>query len=307
MTKGQICAYLAIIFVLTIPWLLEWGWFIPIILILGAILLIWCAFEVYIECFTPALKELNNLSKQYTKQNPWFKVQLETQTWRCDSKNEFDRWGNAAIAHMETILDKHEEFVRALPANMNELYRNYKIYSGHVTALYQQLEGPFLMHKQKKFKNRIQPPPDNIVMKVKVTYTSPQGRNSYAHTYAMHYQDAVNYIKTFPTAENTYLPDAFLHQNNKFEDCAGTYVLYNQQDDKYYVGQATSFQRRLHQHFTGKGNPDVYFYYRLGKPFTVYIFPLTGSRFATLNDQERHYIAKYKAFEEGYNKTHGNM
>ena len=307
MTKGQICVCIAIIFLIMTPWLLEWGWFFPIVLILCGILILWCAFEVYIEYATPSLKELTELNAQWRRQNPWFKVRLETQTWRCDSKGEFDRWGNAATAHMETLLDQHEAFVRALPANMGELYRNYKIYSGHVKALYQQIDGPFLSYKQSKFQNRIQAPPDNIVMKVNVTYTSPQGRNSYSKTYEMYYKDAVNYLKTFPTAENTYLPDAFLRYNNKFEDCAGTYVLYNQEDDKYYVGQATSFQRRLHQHFTGKGNPDVYFDYRSGKPFTIYLFPLNESRFANLNDQERHYIAKYRAFEEGYNKTHGNL
>ena len=169
------------------------------------------------------------------------------------------------------------------------------------------MDGAFLSIKQRRFKRRIQTPPDNIVMRVRVTYTSPRGRNSYAQIYEMQYKDALNYIRTFPTAENTYLPDAFIHTNNKFVDCEGTYVLYNQQDNKYYVGQAASLKRRLHQHFTGKGNGDVYVDYRLGKPFTIYIFPLDDSQFKTLNEQERHYIAKYRAFETGYNKTHGNL
>lgn len=268
--------------------------------------IIWVTCELYIECTTPELKALKTLNRDYRTTVKMLNVQLPSQLWRCSSKSEFDRWDNVAMGRMERILDKYETFVIALPHNMNVLYREYKDYSVQATALYQHMNGIFLRHKQRKFQNRIEAPPNNIVMRVRVTYTSPQGRNSYAKTYEMQYKDVLTYLRTFPTAENTYLPDAFIRPNNKFVDCAGTYVLYNQQDNKYYVGQATSLQRRLHQHFTGSGNGDVYADYRMNKPFTIYIFPLVGSQFTTLNDQERHYIAKYRAFETGYNKTHGN-
>ena len=261
---------------------------------------------IYIELTTDELKAQRRLNKEYTQYRQSLETCLPLQVYRCGTKNEFDRWGNAALGHMELILDQHEEFVRNLPSQMQALYREYKAYSARTALLYQHMDGMFLSIKQRRFKKRIQAPPDNVVMHVHVTYTSPRGRNSYSARYEMQYKDVIAYLKTFPTKENTYLPETFLHMNHKFQDCAGTYVLHNQEDDKYYVGQATSFQRRLHQHFTGKGNPDVYFDYRSRKSFTIYLFPLNGSRFNNLNDQERHYIAKYRAFEEGYNKTHGN-
>jgi hypothetical protein len=261
---------------------------------------------VYIELTTDELKAQRRLNTEYTRYCASLATQLPLQVYRCVNKNEFDRWGNASLGRMEMMLDQYEDFVRNLPKEMQKLYSEYKAYSDQTALLYQHIDGHFLTTKQTRFKKRIQSPPDNIIMRVHVTYTSPRGRNSYSARYEMQYKDVIAYLKTFPTSENTYLPDAFIRPNNKFIDCAGTYVLCNQEEDKYYVGQATSFQRRLHQHFTGKGNPDVYFDYRSGKPFTIYLFPLNGSRFHNLNDQERHYIAKYRAFEEGYNKTHGN-
>lgn len=274
-----------------------------IILLIAAL---YGVFSIYIELATDELKAQRRLNKEYTQYCQSLATCLPLQVYQCDTKNEFDRWGSTALGYMELILDQYDEFVRNLPSQMQALYREYKAYSAQTTLLYQHMDGMFLPIKQRRFKKRIQAPPDNIVMRVHVTYTSPRGRNSYSAKYEMQYKDAISYLKTFPTAENTYFPDAFIRQNNKFVDCAGTYVLCNQEEHKHYVGQATSFQRRLHQHFTGKGNPDVYFDYRSGKPFTIYLFPLNGSRFANLNDQERHYIAKYNAFKNGYNKTHGN-
>lgn len=277
--------------------------FLSIILLMATL---YGIFSICIELMTDELKGQRRLNKEHQQYCRSLSTCLPLQVYRCGSKNEFDRWENTAFGHMELILDQHEEFVRNLPSQMQLLYKEYKSYSAQTTLLYQHMDGAFLSIKQRRFKRRIQAPPDNIIMRVRVTYTSPRGRNSYAAKYSMQYQDAITYIKTFPTAENTYLPDAFIRSHNKFVDCAGTYVLHNQEEDKYYVGQATSLQRRLRQHFTGKGNPDVYFDYRSGKPFTIYLFPLNESRFSNLNDQERHYIAKYRAFEAGYNKTHGN-
>lgn len=268
-----------------------WVWILPYIL----------------DKTTPAIQELQEINQKFYEKCPIANTRLNDETWDCLSKSEFDRWESAQQAYMEHILDRHQDWCTLLPQRMNQLYATYKSYSSQVTVIYQEIEGLFKKLQQNRFKKHIIFAPDNIVLAVRVTYTSPRGRNYYEKTYKMQYKDVLTYLRTFPTAKNTYLPDAFIRHNNKFVDCEGTYVLYNQQDNKYYVGQATSLKRRLHQHFTGKGNGDVYMDYRLGKPFTIYIFPLGDSQFKTLNEQERHYIAKYRAFETGYNKTHGNL
>ncbi|HQL99799.1 MAG TPA: GIY-YIG nuclease family protein [Ruminococcus flavefaciens] len=87
---------------------------------------------------------------------------------------------------------------------------------------------------------------------------------------------------------------------------AGVYILHNQDRDKYYVGQSKTVFNRVNNHFTGKGNGDVYVDYRNGEHFTIKLIPLMNSGFDSLDSLERYFISYYHAFENGYNKTRGN-
>lgn len=87
---------------------------------------------------------------------------------------------------------------------------------------------------------------------------------------------------------------------------AGVYILYNKSKNMYYVGQGKQVLNRVNAHFTGKGNGDVYADYKYGDIFTIKMIALENSGFYTLNELERHTIARYNAFSEGYNRTRGN-
>lgn len=94
-----------------------------------------------------------------------------------------------------------------------------------------------------------------------------------------------------------------LRSNNDF---SGVYILENTANGKTYVGQSQNVLVRILQHIRGKGSPDVYFDFRSGDLFTAHLIPLEGSSYTNLNDMERDMIEKYKAYENGYNRTHGN-
>lgn len=87
---------------------------------------------------------------------------------------------------------------------------------------------------------------------------------------------------------------------------AGVYILFNQSKNMHYVGQGKQVLNRVNAHFTGKGNGDVYADYKYGDSFTIKMIALENSGFDTLNELERHTIARYNAFSKGYNKTRGN-
>lgn len=87
---------------------------------------------------------------------------------------------------------------------------------------------------------------------------------------------------------------------------AGVYIIFNKTKNMYYVGQAQKILDRVNNHFTGKGNGDVYADYKYGDQFAIKMIALEGSGFSTLNELERCTIEKYKAFSSGYNKTRGN-
>lgn len=87
---------------------------------------------------------------------------------------------------------------------------------------------------------------------------------------------------------------------------AGVYILYNKDKSMYYVGQAKSIFSRVNNHFTGKGNGDVYADYKYGDRFTIKLLPLKNSGFSNLNDLEREAISTYNSYAKGYNKTRGN-
>lgn len=89
-------------------------------------------------------------------------------------------------------------------------------------------------------------------------------------------------------------------------DFVGVYILYNATKRMYYVGQATKIFFRINQHFTGKGNGDIYADYKYGDIFYIGMIKLSESGYDDLNKLEKDKIKEYDAFEKGYNKTKGN-
>lgn len=87
---------------------------------------------------------------------------------------------------------------------------------------------------------------------------------------------------------------------------AGVYILFNKTKGIYYVGQGKRVFDRVNQHFTGKGNGDVYADYKYGDEFAIRMIALENSGFSSLNELERNTIAKYNSYYKGYNKTRGN-
>lgn len=91
--------------------------------------------------------------------------------------------------------------------------------------------------------------------------------------------------------------------NNDFQ---GVYILLNQNKKIYYVGQSINVLKRVNNHFSGKGNGDVYADFKYGDTFTIKTIPLENSGFKNLNDLEKQAITVFKAYKKGYNKTRGN-
>ena len=95
------------------------------------------------------------------------------------------------------------------------------------------------------------------------------------------------------------------HVSNRY-NFAGVYILFNQTRQMFYVGQAQRVFDRVYQHFTGKGNGDVYADYKYGQQFLIQMIALKNPDFSSLNELERYMIHRYDAYYSGYNKTRGN-
>ena len=89
-------------------------------------------------------------------------------------------------------------------------------------------------------------------------------------------------------------------------DFEGVYVFQNKRNRRHYVGQSVNVLHRVHTHIQGRGNGDLHTDLTQGDPFTVKIFPLNQSGYATLNDFERELIGVHHAYSHGYNRTRGN-
>lgn len=89
-------------------------------------------------------------------------------------------------------------------------------------------------------------------------------------------------------------------------DFTGVYLIHNLTLNKYYAGQSLHVLKRVNDHFNGKGNPDLFFDYRIGNVFSIETISLTESKYLSLNALERDVINKYGCFNHGYNKKLGN-
>lgn len=105
-------------------------------------------------------------------------------------------------------------------------------------------------------------------------------------------------IRTAKGGRNRYISTSY--------DFVGIYILYNTTKSKYYIGQSKRVFSRVNQHFTGRGNGDLYADYKYGDRFTIKMVRLENSGFSSLNDLERCAIKTYNAYAKGYNKTRGN-
>lgn len=96
-------------------------------------------------------------------------------------------------------------------------------------------------------------------------------------------------------------------ESDKCRNVTGVYILHNETQDRYYVGQSVKVFNRLTQHFSGKnGNMDVLMDYLRGDHWNIHIIRLRDTTYDNLDDLERNTIALYDAFESGYNATRGN-
>lgn len=129
-------------------------------------------------------------------------------------------------------------------------------------------------------------------------------RDQRLRAYAKAYEEAQSHLLELG---NEALPaNEFLTTAKNGQDFTGCYILHNATKDIYYVGQAVSVLQRVAQHLTGHGNGDVYADYKYGDIFTVKAVKLSQSGYDSLNELERDLIAAYDAYENGYNRTHGN-
>lgn len=93
----------------------------------------------------------------------------------------------------------------------------------------------------------------------------------------------------------------------KLYNFPGVYVIHNQTKNMYYVGQGKKVLDRVNNHFTGKGNGDVYADYKYNDRFEISIIPFINSGFSSLNELEKLAIKTYNSYTNGYNKTRGNQ
>lgn len=100
------------------------------------------------------------------------------------------------------------------------------------------------------------------------------------------------------------------HIGYKYNDMAGCYVILifgevpNEGFSNYensYIGQSVNVCQRVHNHFNGKGNGDVYADRKFGKLIYVQFFPCAREN---MNSLEKSLIAAFDS-TASYNKTKG--
>jgi len=90
--------------------------------------------------------------------------------------------------------------------------------------------------------------------------------------------------------------DVFLENRSSMQKIKGIYILHNEKNDKYYVGQSRNdvIKGRLYDHLCGSGSPGVYEDYKKKHPFTVKVLPF----FDNLDDMESFYIKQMRAITD---------
>lgn len=99
----------------------------------------------------------------------------------------------------------------------------------------------------------------------------------------------------------------------EYEKIIGVYVIHNKEKDKYYVGQSKDVMKRIKQHFNGTTPQNPIFaedYYTSQIENRDNIFEVKVIRCETkdeLDSLEKKLIYDYDSFNNGYNRTSGNI
>lgn len=121
------------------------------------------------------------------------------------------------------------------------------------------------------------------------------------------YQQIQDNMDDFLNRAETITPEEFFEIKQRQKgDVVGVYIIHNEANDQYYVGQAKRLFYRINQHFTGHGNGDVYADYKYGDDFSIKIVKLSESGYDDIDQLEKDMIKKYHAYDSGYNRTSGN-
>lgn len=116
-----------------------------------------------------------------------------------------------------------------------------------------------------------------------------------------------NHSREMPPEEFLSLAKEVSKKDSNLHDFTGIYILENKTHDKFYVGQSISLFKRVSNHFTGKGNKDVFEDYQNGDIWTIRLIALSDSGFRSINALEKHFIEYHHSTYNGYNKTIGNI
>lgn len=124
--------------------------------------------------------------------------------------------------------------------------------------------------------------------------------------------DSVERLKNTVSADSSFMPLKHISglQNEKITGC---YIIHNKENDKCYVGQSKDVLKRLKQHFKGTVPSNPIFaedYYTTQRPDKENLFEVKIIRCNTkdeLDRTEKQLIADYDSWNNGYNRTSGNI
>ena len=153
-------------------------------------------------------------------------------------------------------------------------------------------------------------------------YTSPAGRNSYTNFNYYNRKKLENLIEEENDMVDDFIPMTKFEENWIKRKCGneivsgyqrkqmcGCYVILifdyptvsYEKFQNVYVGQSVNVYKRVHDHFNGKGNGDIYADAKYGKYLYVKIIPCEANE---MNDLEKKLISFYES-TKSYNKTAG--
>ena len=129
------------------------------------------------------------------------------------------------------------------------------------------------------------------------------------------YCEKINQVKTLNdyVANNTDFVLLKRLSGFDYEKINGVYVIRNRELDKFYVGQSKDILKRLKSHFMGTEPKNIIFakdYFQSKFDNKDELFDVKIERLETkdeLDKREMELIAEYDAFNNGYNKTAGNI
>lgn len=192
------------------------------------------------------------------------------------------------------IMSRKPSWYEKLADNIAERDAAYQAYHMQVSELFDQIAEPYAEEKRKYFQQHILSPQDPYCLicgNIRLSYNEVMSRFANLQGNKLQWYDVTTAVADFPP----------------FADVAGVYILNNTTKRRCYVGQSQHVHQRIKQHFRGAGNGDVYVDFKTADKFKVQVVLLKDSHFETLNELERYYISYYHAYDNGYNKTVGNM